>query len=86
MKLSKYAIVYPNDEKTSLVYSSLSNAIVKIDKQDLSMEEPMELSRRDVTFLTKMKIIEQDDDQANMIKMLHDRKFSDCLLYTSRCV
>ena len=77
MKLSKYAIVYPNDEKTSLVYSSLSNAIVKIDKQDLSMEEPMELSRRDVTFLTKMKIIEQDDDQANMIKMLHDRKFSD---------
>ena len=77
MRLSKYAIAFPIDDQTSIVYSSLSHAVVKMDNRSLSIEDPMKLSSKDLALVTQMKIIEQSDDRENMIKMLNDRKCPD---------
>lgn len=81
MKLSKYVVVFPKNKDTSLIYSSLSNAIFEIPNSSVDSNGKIDrVTLDDLILLNKMKIIAEDDEKQQMIELLESRKKTDTQL------
>ena len=78
MKVSKYNFIIPFDEKTSLIYNTLSNAFIKISNEYLYYLEnnnldPLKLKNSIVQQLYKGRfLIEKDFDELAFLQYKYD--------------
>ena len=78
MKVSKYNFIIPYDEKTSLVYNTLSNAFIKISNKNLCYLEKnnsdvLKLENSVVQQLYKGRfLIEEDFDELAFLQYKYD--------------
>jgi uncharacterized protein len=91
MKLSKYAIIFPKDNGTSIIYSTLSHAIIEIQNDSFnSRGEIVKISHNELELLSEMRIIAEDNENQQMINQLRDKKNIDSdlslwIYLTSNC-
>lgn len=91
MKISKYAIRVPYTDDTTLLYSSLSHAVIEVPSSLIGVNgEIYEATEDEIAFLNNLKMLSSDDETQQMVELLESRKQNDKKLnlwiyFTSNC-
>lgn len=91
MKISKYVIRVPYTDDTTLLYSSLSHAVIEVPSSLIGVNgEINEATEDEIAFLNNLKMLSSDDETQQMVELLESRKQNDKKLnlwiyFTSNC-
>lgn len=91
MKISKYVVRIPYTDDATLLYSSLSHAVIEVPSSSIGAKgELYEVTEDEIAFLKNLKMLSSDDETQQMVELLegrkkNDKKLSLWIYFTSNC-